>query len=466
MSTPCCKYHPTEYASWYCPNCKIHSCINCVTDPRGDLFPSCTLCRKTLTSLSLIPIQPKLNLGKLLNPILQIKNLSLILLASILMASVSSAMLVDWLSACIIGIILIPIIGLNFSFMEHIANNEPPSISVKSITKPDNRDILLKFLSYLILVAILLTKLTSSSNMFAYLAVAWIIFGAPSSLIIIMMEKRFFSSFNPVKIFAIVRILSANYIVIFILWLSAVSFLIMPTLALSAETATFFIKALFLYGFAIFLTQWVFGLMGTCIFKNHVELNYSVRSSRRSALKSVRQDPMIEVDIYVQEGRFEDAVKSLWEMVDQNQSSSAYEKLISIYHYRGNKLFYEKTAQQYFKVLNKSNNYKRAAEYYSQMISKGIEFRPESNKLALAMANEMRNSRQVKDAIVLLNEYDYKPNSDNHWDKISFCLAQLEFEFNHDKIKALELVETILKRAVDQEILESAGNYKQVIESH
>jgi len=205
--------------------------------------------------------------------------------------------------------------------------------------------------------------------------------------------------------------------------------------------------------------------MGTAVFKNHVELNYSVRSARRSALKDIKQDSMNEVDIYVQEGRFEDATKLLWKMIDQNNSTSAYEKLISIYHFQGNKSYFQRVSQQYFDHLENTDNYQRAAEYYSHMLEKSIVFKPESVKLAVAMANEMNNPRQAKGAIVLLNQYNYEPGSNAFWDKLSFRLAQLEFEFNQDQDKALELIDRILKRSLDQDILETAGSYKLLIES-
>ncbi len=466
MNSPVCKYHPTEYASWYCPNCKVHSCINCVTDPRGDLFPSCTLCRKTLTSLSLAPIQPNISLGKLLNPILQVRSLLFIFVCSLFIAFISNSDVPNWLSAILTAIIFIPIIVINFSIMEKVANNEPFKMSFKTVATSDNRDLLVKFMTYLVLVTTLIIKLVSTSNLFAQLLAAWLILAIPSSLVIIMMEKRFFSAFNPLKMFLILKIFSSIYLVIFIGWLCIFSLLAMPSVLMSQSGGENFMQSLLANCLAIFLIQFVFRLMGAAIFKNHVELNYSVRSTRRSALKNAKQDSMIEVDIYVQEGRFEDAIKILWKMVDQNGSPSAYEKLISIYHFQNHQSYCQKVAQQYFERLEQLTNYKRAAEFYCQMRSKGIALRPESDKLALGMANEMKNPQQVKDAIALLEKSNYQPSSNADWESISLCLAQLEFEFNQNINRALDLVNTILKRSVDQVVLEKASNYKRVIESN
>ncbi len=465
INSPFCKYHPTEYASWYCPYCKVHSCINCVNDPRGDLFPSCTLCRKTLTSLSLAPIQPSIKLGKILNPILQVRSLLIVFIVSLLMAGISISAWPNWLQAIALGGLLATVVGFNFSLMEKVANNEPSSVNIKSIADTINWDILVKFLIYMVLVATLLLKLISATSFVAQLVAAWLIFGIPASLVIIMMEKRFFSSFNPLKILAVVKIFSMIYFLSFILWLGIIGFLATPSLVLAPKVDSFFIQSALIYSIALLLIQFTFRLMGTAVFKNHVELNYSVRSARRSALKNTKQDSMNEVDIYVQEGRFEDATKLLWKMIDQNNRSSAYEKLISIYHFQGNSSYYQRVAQQYFVHLENTDNYQRAAEYYNHMLEKNIVFKPESVKLAVAMANEMNNPRQAKGAIVLLNQYNYEPGANAFWDKLSFRLAQLEFEFNQDQDRALELLDRILKRSLDQDILETAGSYKLLIES-
>ncbi len=465
MSVTCCKYHPSEPASWFCAHCQINSCLNCVTDPRGDLFPSCLLCRKTLTSLSISDSHVNLSLGQLLNPVLQLKAMGLTIITSIALAFVALYSLNTWLLVILMGLALVPLLGFNFYALERLSNNESAPLQLKKISQYLTFDVLIKLFIYLILVVALVNKSLLFGGVFGNLIAAWFVFGIPASLVIIMMEKQFFSALNPRKIFEIVKLFSKAYWGVFLLWCLVFVCFSLPFFNFSPATNLFFVKSLLTFCFGILVLQFSFRLMGRLVFKHHVELNYSVRSTQRSKLRTRKNSPLIEVDIYVQEGRFEDAAKILWRLIDDSKLLVAYEKLISIYHFQEQYSYVEKVCEDYFNHLAEKNLYSRAAEYYCQLVERDIQFKPRSEVFAVEMAEQLQSIRHYAKAVNLLQKYPTTPTTNTKWDAVALCLAKLKFEFEQDDVKALELLDRILKRSVDQGILENAEAYKRIITS-
>jgi tetratricopeptide (TPR) repeat protein len=466
MSIPHCKYHPKEFASWFCPHCKVNSCLNCVTDLRGDLFPACTLCRKTLTSLSIARGNHKPNAGNLLSAILQPKNLLLTIFAAGLLTTIMTLVSNDWIKHIALALCLIPFASINFYLMEKLANNEVVKLRVSNISEYLNSQVIIKFIVYLIMAATILSKSLQLSGLFGNLISSWIIFGSPASLIIIMIEKRFFSSLNPLKIFEIVRVFSFNYIVIFICWSLSVFLWLLPFVLLNDNSSFYIVQSFICLLFSLLMFQLVFWLKGMFVFSHHVELNYSLRSTTRSSMRTTRNDSLVDVNIYIQEGRFEDASKILWEMIEQSQSLEAYEKLVLLYHYQGKNSYRDKLILDYLAHLQAVNNIERAKEFYLKLAAKNIECKPSDKCFAVEIAKAMHTPENFENAIGLLQKYPCLPSSGPSWDLVAFQLAQLKFEFAQDDVKSLELLNMILKRAFDQEILKATENYKKIVEEN
>jgi len=53
-----CKYCPGKPAAYYCDNCDIAFCINCVPEDNRSIAPRCTLCRQHLRSINSYQVVP------------------------------------------------------------------------------------------------------------------------------------------------------------------------------------------------------------------------------------------------------------------------------------------------------------------------------------------------------------------------------------------------------------------------
>jgi len=459
-----CKYHPLQSACWFCPNCQVSFCVNCVTDPNGDIFPSCTLCRKTLSSVSISKQLPHVGsqLNRFLVMALNWKNLLFFLLSALLIVSLPY----HWISILGCLIVAVPVVGVLFQSMEQSANDERLTIDFNAIFSPLNRDMFSKFTFYLILVGTLITKSQASgSALFENILFVLLVFSLPASLMILMMEKRFFSSINPLKILEVMRIVQLDYLLVFgfsyvILQLGGLSFSVVES-----GSAVGFGKSLTYLFLSFFLTHILFMVMGFLIFQKHVEFNYSVRSINLANIKSEEVSAMVEADIYVQEGRFEDAEKILLKYVsdtDIENNYVAYEKLILLYAFQEKKSCCNRICEQYFQVLVDKQKTNKAADFYSELFNRSIEFIPEQAKLALAIASVMKNKAHSMAALKLLSHYNSKPTLDISWDEVALCRAKLLLEFTNETRVAAELLDSILRRSLKQELLDEAYKYKEL----
>lgn len=462
-----CKYHPKQTANWNCPNCKVNFCINCVPESNQDVYPRCTLCRRSLSSLSIAEqIPPFWN------------NLALFIsypfhrsaLIVIFIYALAASLLPDGKIGMIIYVLmLIPLTEFLFELMEQIANGEKVSTDIKQFFTAKNKGLFLKMLfTYGFMVILLGKTIALVGTAIGYLIALFFILGVPASFIILMMEKRVFSMINPVKISYIVKIFGGAYFLLY--FIAVVSLIASAQFSAvvdvgSVDARSHNFLAVFLTNvFSIYLVIVLFSMMGYLVFQHHYELNYSVRSANLQSLRQQPTDEMTEVEIFLQEGRFEDAQKLLLKKISDNPMDyKANEKLILLYGIQGNDKHMEKIANPYFLRLIENGKQNHAAEFYFKLSSKGSDFFPESPLSALLLAEKMNNNRQFKVALSLLENYSCEPGGSQFWDKIGLLKARLLAEYCHDNISAINLLDNILKRSVDQELLTEAEKFRGVI---
>ena len=460
--TSSCKYHPKEPANWTCANCKVNFCINCVPENNNDVFPRCTLCRRSLTSLSIAEqIPPFWNkMAFFFSSPLSRSSLIVIFIYSLV---------VSWLPEGKIGLVihlllLFPLTEYLFELMEKIANGEKLTSKVKLLLWSENKGMFVKMLFTYGFISVLIVKTTSIFGAaIGYPIAAFFLLGTPASFIILMMEKTIFSMINPVKIGYIIRLFGGAY---FLLYLVAIFGVIVSSQFSQAAVANSnnMLAGFTAHAFSAYLVIVLFSMLGYLVFQHHHELNYSVRSSNLQSLRQPLTNQMIEIEIFLQEGRFEDAQKLLLNKINDNpMDHKANEKLILLYGVQGNYNHMEKIADAYFAQLVKNGKQSHAAEFYFKLSDKGLEYFPESALLAISIAQRMNNSRQYQAAIALLDHYSCMPGGDQTWDKVALVKASLLVEFGNDNITAISLLDNIIKRSVEQDLLTEAEKYRAII---
>jgi len=359
-------------------------------------------------------------------------------------------------------LMLFPLSEFLFELMEQVANGEEFSSATSKLFSTENKGLFVKLLFTYVFIAILLQKTVGIFGAgIGYPIAAFFIFGIPASFIILMMEKNIFSMINPAKIVYLIKLLGGAYLLLYLI----ASLSIFVSLRFSLMTHENSLLAEMLANMlVIYFVIVLFTMMGYLVFQHHHELNYKVRIYNLSSLRSKKPNGMTEVDIFLQEGRFEDAQKILLSKIAENALDyKSNEKLILLFAVQGNQRHMTQIADNYFSVLVNANKISHAADFFYKLSNKSIDFIPKSASVALILAKQLSNLQQHKAALLLLDNFSCEPNAGKNWDQLAFTKAKLLAEFEHDNGKAVTLLDTIIKRSVDQELLNAAESYREVI---
>jgi len=380
------------------------------------------------------------------------------------------SLVVSWLPEGKIGLaihllLLFPLTEYLFELMEKTANGEKLNSKAKLFLWSKNKGTLVKMLFTYGFISVLIVKTTSIFGAaIGYPIAAFFLLGMPASLIILMMEKNIFSMINPVKIGYIIRLFGGAYLLLYLVAIFGVIVSAQFSQAAVANSDNM-LAGFIAHAFSVYLVIVLFSMLGYLVFQHHHELNYSVGSSNLQSLRQSLTNPMIEIEIFLQEGRFEDAQKLLLNKINDNpMDHKANEKLILLYGVQGNYNHMEKIANLYFDQLVKNGKQNHAAEFYFKLSAKGLECFPESTVLAISIAQRMNNSRQYRAALSLLEHYSCEPCADQTWDKVALVKASLLAEFSNDNIAAIGLLNNIIKRSVEQDLLNEAEKYRAIIQ--
>jgi len=457
-----CKYHPKKLAGWFCSGCDVNFCNECIPsqDDNSHNYPKCILCRRSLVSLSIAEkITPFWNkLSSLLLVPFRLNFLLVIILSSAVLALLPS----DNIGLFFLSIVSVPLVEFMFNSMETQACGEEHNSNLSHSFSFKNTGTLFKLLVSSFCVVMLLTKISHWNNSLSLLLSVFFILGFPASLVILMMEKSVIAMANPVKIAFIIKLFGTAYWLVYTLLLAA-AFLVFQS---SSNENLNIIPGILLNIFTLYLLVCVFLTSGYLVFQYHFELNFTI--DRQLFYKSETEsnkDSLSEINVFIQEGRFEDAQTLLLEKIEKNPLDyKANEKLILLYGVQGKDYFLNRVAQAYFLLLIESNKGRHAADFYCDLVRRDILFLPETTAVIIAICEQMKNKDQFNIAIELIESH-LKPNPmPDQWEKLYFIQASLLAELANRTHEAIILLEVIMKRSIKQELLQRAEDYMSVID--
>ncbi len=341
--------------------------------------------------------------------------------------------------------------------MEKYANGEKLATDIKSIFIFNNMYYFVRLIFGFIIIVILSTKVGELLNKnIINVLVAFFLFGAPASAVILMMEKRFLSLINPRKIVEIIRLFGTAYLLLYML--IAIGLLIYLSLNSAASGSGNSLEILLLVdSLAVYLLVVLFAMMGYLVLQFHYELNYRVRLHCVDSNAKLSSSPMANVEIFIQEGRFEDAQKLLLEKITTNgMDVSANERLILLYVFQGKDNYAQKIIEVYFELLIKNKKQKQAADFYCKLRGKEIKISQQGSQTALAMIREMHNRNQYSVALELIHRYSCRPGKETYWDEFALEEAIILDEYENSQREVAALLELIIKRSLNQSLLELA----------
>jgi len=366
------------------------------------------------------------------------------------------------IGAVVFTLMLFPLSEFLFELMEQVANGEEFGSNSKKLFSTENKGMFFKlWLTYVFIVVLLYKTVAIFGEVVGYPIAAFFIFGMPASLIILMMEKNVFSMIDPTKISYIIKLFGGSYLLLYVIAVISISVSLQFSVMANPNH---FVVELLANMFSIYFIIVLFSMMGYLVFQHHYELNYKVRINHLTALRQQKNNEMTEVDIFLQEGRFEDAQKLLLRKISENAMDyRSNEKLILLYAVQGNECHMTKIANEYFVTLINANKVSQAADFFHALSKKSINYVPKSSVVAITLAKKMSNLQQYSVALLLLNNYSCEPSKEKNWDQIAYVKAKLLAEFEHDNPNSIRLLDMIIKRSIDQDLLILAEKLREIL---
>jgi len=319
MSSADCKYCPGEAAAYYCANCDISFCLNCVPEDSRSLSPLCTLCRGHLTQSNAQHVVKSFwteGLYFLRLP------LSSGIFSSLVIYSLIGALLelYGFTSTIIGGIYFGMLVMMLFELANLIAEGRTDIPTIKEIWNKGERFLLIRLLLQVGLIGLLILSIDTLWFSVTLLIIYGL--GFPASVIILALEKRFFSAINPLRILYIITAIGAPYIILYVTWLFALaaSFWLQQYQAQSH----FIVSSLSLWVSFYLWTAW-FSMLGYATFQYHQKLGIAVapqhkhrrQSQQRKNTAIIKSAAVKEAEILIAEQRQEDALNLLSTAMNQ-----------------------------------------------------------------------------------------------------------------------------------------------------
>jgi hypothetical protein len=454
--TSCCKYHTSEMAAWRCVHCKVNYCKQCVALKPKQLAPQCTLCTKTLQGLSVSRSLPSLaqNIIGLMAVGIKPPVITFIVIFAIIYALIPLSIL----GFAFLAIFSVPAIELAFEIMERIAAGESFKKALPSLLSSKNKGLSIQFTLMSVFTIYVLTQLMQSLPTLAFATTMLLLFSIPAALIILMMEKSAVAMVNPVKVGFIITTFKTNYLFLLVL-LAAIGLLGYQQLtsqhSMMVTMAGWFGFFYLLYSFS--------ACAGYLVYLFHKELNFVVdKNSLINAVQEPVTQCLNEVDIYLHEGRLEEAQTKLI-MFEQEQpfSRRIKEKLIMLLAVRGEP-HYQNKGLDYLDYLVANQQVSQAASFLVKIETRGHCLNL-SASLLLALLPQLKNPQHFNVLLKLVDRYLDVNKQAVGWETLTLLKAEVLAEYQDDLEQAKSLLRFIVNRSIDQTKIEQADSYLKVV---
>lgn len=457
-----CKYHPKQHAAWFCQNCEVPFCSSCVPEDTQNYFPKCTLCRRSLKSLSVSHRIPPFwqQLPQLLTKPFNSGSILFILV----FALVLSLLPPNKFGLILLLLTMLPIVEFMFDSMERMAGGDELPKKITKYLEVKNISIVAKLVIAYGLSILILVEIYALNASLGLIISGLVILGLPASLIILMMEKSIFSMLNPVKVFFIVRLFASAYFLLYAFMLTIASIVVLSS-AIFSGGSTGILESTFVTALLLYLTLVAFLMAGYLVYQYHHELNFTINRKTLYQVDGIsKSDDMLEVSIYIQEGRYEDAQKLLLQRLQVDPPDyKASEKLMLLYGIQGKDSFLQKIGEQYFKEMHLIGKQKQAADFLQKLDSKGFVVQSLPLEIVVGLVEQMKNKHQFHFALELLEKSLTANKKEHYWEYAYLAKAELLTEYANRSQEAVELLNHIINRSIDQGVMQQAEDYLQLI---
>ena len=449
-----CKYHNQEKAQWYCHQCDISFCVNCCDINEREIAPRCLLCRTHLESYGVSDkVTPFWNKLSEFNKYPWQKNAYNFLLTYMGIAFVIG-LLTDFIPIWMIQIVLLLTlysigIGYVFTVLTKTARGKFDAPSYDEALTFNSDSMTGKVIGlYLILFGLGYLGVIAFGTGFVLPYIAIVSFSTPAMLIVLAMEKHVTSAINPARIASCVKAIGWPYLLLF-----GFSFLIDLGLEFAQSQLHFWLPQAIAYPmlFAALAYFYIvkFSMFGYVAFQYHNELGYGIDAENLLDTDSdaaLEKRLLAKADVYIQEGRFEDAEDVLYDLAqDKRHTVKALERLVRLNIVRRNPAGAIKAANNFYQNPNLSTIGVEALRLYQEIIAFEPRFKPMNAKSRAVLVNQMKHKRYLEEvnALASVNE---KMQNDVNLPWLMLSRARFESEVMNDDASALQMLNKLLSK--------------------
>ncbi|HEY9029873.1 MAG TPA: hypothetical protein VIM93_00805 [Kangiella sp.] len=451
-----CKYHLHKKALWHCNHCDTPFCIDCCDVEPGMHSPRCLLCRNHMDSYGLSDhVEPFWNKLSLFNGYPFQKNAINFLGVFMVMAFVVGVInnfIPIWLINVILKLILFSVgITYVFSVLTKVArgNFEAPSYDEVNLNNSTNMTGKVIGL-YLFLIGTGIT-ITVTFGWIGLLS-AWVALGffLPAMMINLAMVRSIEAAINPADLLRTIVGIGWPYLLLVLF-----VYLIGIGQEFAQNTIYFwlpeFISYPLIYGALGFFHIMMFSMLGYVVYQYHAELGYGINAEQIMNNENVQQveelRKLAHSDVYIQEGRFDDAEAVLYETAKNPQYSSlALERLIKLNMARNNPVATVKAARAYYDQKDLFKHAPKALALYQEIDSFEPRFKPMNANARAVLIGAIRNPKLLPVVEKLTTDMQEKLEQDPALAQALSAEAKFYAEVMNDDDKAIDLLEKLLAK--------------------
>lgn len=469
MAAVTCKYHTQIPARWACHHCQINYCPNCVKPVAGrQTAPECPVCKQTLDSVGS---------GNMIKPFwLRLGQFFLFPLYPgplILMAIFSLLGFVLYMTP-IPGILIIPLAFMFLKYchviLEDTAHGYIKPRPITSEALSENMEMPFKLIFLVIAYQLLIV---AAHDIFDtpgyYLASIFASLALPASIAVLSIEHSFFTAFNPILVTTAIKRIGLPYFIMFALlyFLQSAQGQVLMFLDQHIEPP---LSLIVFYFIMMYFMLIMFNMLGYILYQYHEELGFSIDVEAHEHEENVMVAPVVvspelrTIEILVQEGRTDDAVQQLENLVRNSpMDTEARDRLLKLLRLTGNMPKHKQQGQDYISYLFHENKTGQAAAIYQACYDYDKNFRPAKAVERLELAKFLRLNGKHKLAMAVLNNLHVDFPTYEGVPQAYMIVAQLLCEQFNEDARARQVLEFILNNYKGHSIIGEVQDYLKVV---
>ena len=292
----------------------------------------------------------------------------------------------------------------------------------------------------------------------------------PASVMVLAVEHRFFSAFNPVVVLATIKRIGLAYFIlcVFLGLLLYGSWMVMGIMSDILPASLALPAANFV---SMYFSLIMFHMMGYVIYQYHENLGYQIEQEFEEAtdthavVNGNEQKSTREFEILIQEGKQDEANIRMQQQIKENPNDMAlwkqYHKFLYVTKDKSN---LEKYGSKFISRLLHEGRPSRAMQVFIDIRQIVTDFKPGSASERFELAKLLASNGQGRLAISLLNNLHQDFPSYADIPKAYHLVARLLCEQFNDDAKAKSILEFVIKKYPSHPDINSISEYYQVID--